>query len=207
MTFADLYLDEINFLHYFNKQNCVQCGFSSCREFIDALRSGLRNPRDCSLIDGNEAYALEAVQKIKDLWPEVPLLLHPRPGPAGLVELNNPSSESPVIISGNNEYTEQVLLTVLSTTISPFFVIFVDTDGNTVDMSMVYQTLTAERIHKAIKKADIEGKAGKREMLIPGLASTLKEDIVRLTGWHVEVGPKCAAELPLFLSHIWIPPE
>jgi CO dehydrogenase/acetyl-CoA synthase gamma subunit (corrinoid Fe-S protein) len=207
MASANLYLETINFLRYLNKTDCVQCGFSSCEKFIDALRNGFKKPQDCSFISKNEAYAFELVQRIENLWPEVPLLTHPRPSLLGLVELNKPNSESLVLISGNNEYTEQVLMTVLGTTICPFFVIFVDTDGNTVDMSMIYKTLTAGGVHKALKETDIEQKVSRKELIIPGLASSLKEDIEKLTGWDVRVGPLCAAELPLFLSEIWIPPE
>jgi CO dehydrogenase/acetyl-CoA synthase gamma subunit (corrinoid Fe-S protein) len=203
---ADLYLETINFLRYFKKTDCVECGFTSCEEFIDALRKGIKRPLDCSFIGKNEAYALDIVQKFKDLWPEVPLLTTPRPSLVGLVELNNPDKESSVLITGNNEYTEQVLMTVLGTTVCPFFVIFVNTDGNTVDMAMIYQTLTAERVHEALKETNVEKKVTRKELIIPGLASSLKEDIEELTDWHVRVGPVCAAELPLFLSEIWIPP-
>ena len=168
---------------------------------------GLKRPQDYPFLSNNEAYAFEVALKAKDLWPEVPLLTHPRPSLIGLVEINNPDSESLVLISGNNDYTEQVLLTTLGTTISPFFVLFVDTDGSTVDMSMIYQILTAERIHKAIKETGIQEKTKKREMIIPGFASSLKGDIEKLTGWQVTVGPICVAELPLFLSEIWAPPE
>jgi len=204
---ANLYLETINFLRYFNKTDCIKCGFTSCEEFIAALRKGIRRPQDCSFISKNQAYALDIIQRIKDLWPDVPLLTHPRPSLIGLVELNKPNSESLILITGNNEYTEQVLMTVLGTTICPFFVIFVDTDGNTVDMSMIYKTLTAERVHKALKETTIEEKVNRKELIIPGLASSLKEDIENLTNWNVRVGPLCAAELPLFLSEIWAPPE
>ncbi len=207
MASADLYLDTINFLKYLNKVGCTQCGFDSCEEFIDALRKGNKRPSDCSSISTNEAYAFDAVQNIKELWPEVPLLVHPRPSHIGLFELNSPHAESLVLISGNNEYTEQVLLTVLGTTKGPFFVLFVDTDGNTVDMSMIYHTLTAERVHNTFQEARIEEKVSRKEVIIPGLAASLKKDIEKLTGWRVRVGPVCAAELPLFLSEIWIPPE
>ena len=98
-------------------------------------------------------------------------------------------------------------MTVLGTTICPFFVIFIDTDGNTVDMSMIYQTLTAQRVAESIQSTSIEEKVTVRELMLPGLASSLKGDIERLTGWNVRVGPVCAAELPLFLSEIWIEPE
>ena len=207
MASADLYLDTVNILRYLNRADCAQCGFTSCAEFIGALKNGSKKPQDCSFISGNQAYALDVIQRIKDLWPEVPLLTHPRPSLVGLVELNSPDANSSVIITGNNEYTEQVLMMVLGTTVCPFFVLFVDTDGNTVDMAMVYKTLTAERIHKALRETGIEQRASRKELIVPGLVSTLKNDIERLTGWNVRVGPVCAAELPLFLSDIWIPPE
>jgi CO dehydrogenase/acetyl-CoA synthase gamma subunit (corrinoid Fe-S protein) len=203
---ANLYLDEINFLKYLNKTDCIQCGFPSCEEFINAIIKRIKKPQDCPFISINKAYALEAIQKIKDLWPEVPLLMHPRPAMTGLVELNNPTPESLVLVSGNNEYTEQVLMMVLSTTVCPFFVIFVDTDGNTVDMAMIYQTLTAERVKKTLQDTGLEAKVKRRELIIPGLAFSIKDAIQKLTGWNVRVGPKCVAELPLFLADIWIPP-
>lgn len=206
MASADLYLEKVDFLRYLKKTDCAECGIASCEEFINALRKGIKRPQDYPFLSNNEAYAFEVALKAKDLWPEVPLLTHPRPSLIGLVEINNPDSESLVLISGNNDYTEQVVLTTLGTTISPFFVLFVDTDGSTVDMSMIYQILTAERIHKAIKETGIQEKAKKRAMIIPGFASSLKEDIEKFTGWQVTVGPICVAELPLFLSEMWTPP-
>jgi CO dehydrogenase/acetyl-CoA synthase gamma subunit (corrinoid Fe-S protein) len=207
MPSADLYIDRIDFQRYLNQSECLQCGYPSCEAFIGAIREGKTKPGDCVFISRNKAYALEAIEKIRALWPDVPLLTHPRPGFAGLIELNNPGPDSLLLITGNNEYTEQVLMTVLGTTVCPFFVIFVDTDGNTVDMSMIYRTLTAERILKALRDTGIEGRITGRELIIPGLAASLRHDIERLTGWPVRVGPECAAELPLFLSEIWIPME
>src|SRR4030042_2677558 len=95
-------------------------------------------------------------------------------------------------------------MTVLGTTRSPFFVIFVNTDGNTVDMSVIYHTFTAERIYNALKETGIEEKVSRRELLIPGFAYSLKEDVEKLTEWRVRVGPVCVAELPLFLFEDWI---
>lgn len=161
---------------------------------------------DCSLINRNKAYAFETIQRIEELWPEVPLLTHPRPSFVGLVELNTPDSESLVLVSGNNEYTEMVLMTVLGTTKCPFFIIFSNTEGNTIDMAMIYHAMTAESVYIALKETRIEEKVNSKEMIIPGLAASLKEDIEKLSGWHVSVGPVCAAELPLFLSELWIPP-
>ena len=161
---------------------------------------------DCLLIKQNEKYALESLNRIKDAWPRVPLLTHPRPSYTGLMELNNPDGDSIVLVTGNNEFTEQILLTVLETTACPFYVIFVDTCGNTIDMSMVYQTFTAEGIRQAIYSSGLEKRSAGKEMIIPGLAHSLREQIEKLTRWNVRVGPECAAELPLYLSELWIPP-
>jgi CO dehydrogenase/acetyl-CoA synthase gamma subunit (corrinoid Fe-S protein) len=204
---ADVYLDTIDFLRYLKRTDCTQCGIKSCEEFVDALKKNLRKPQDCPFLNKNEVHAFSVALEAKDLWIDVPLLTHPRPSSIGLAEINNPLKDSLVIVSGNNDYTEQIFLTVLGTTISPFFVIFVDTDGSTVDMAMIYQILTADRIAKALKDTGIEEKTRRREMIIPGFASPLKTQIETLTGWQVQVGPTCVAELPLFLSEMWTPPE
>jgi CO dehydrogenase/acetyl-CoA synthase gamma subunit (corrinoid Fe-S protein) len=207
MPSSDLYLDRIDFLKYLDNTDCTQCGVSSCQEFIVALKQGIRKPQDCPFLNKNKIYAFEVALNISNSWPEVPLLIHPRPSMVGIVELNKPDPDSLVLITGNNEYTEQILMTVLGTTISPFYILFVDTDGNTVDMAMIYKTLTAERIHRALKNIGINEKSERKELIIPGFASPIREEIEIWTGWKVITGPICAAELPLFLSKIWIPPN
>jgi CO dehydrogenase/acetyl-CoA synthase gamma subunit (corrinoid Fe-S protein) len=204
---ANLYFEKINFSKYFGQTDCRQCGFPCCVAFLEALKSGGTTLHQCPFILRNQTYAFETVGRMKDVWPEVPLLVHPRPGYTGLIELNNPNQDSIVLITGNNEYTEQILMTVLETTICPFYVLCVNTEGNTVDMSMVYKTLTAMRIREALEEAGSVIKAQNKEMIIPGLASSLRNEIERSTGLNVRVGPECAAELPLFLSDIWIPPQ
>ncbi len=193
-------------MKYLDNTDCTQCGVGSCQEFIVALKQGIKRPQDCAFLNKNEVYAFEVALNISDSWPEVPLLMHPRPSIVGTVELNTPGSDSLVIITGNNEYTEQILLTVLGTTITPFYIVFVDTDGNTVDMSMVYKTMTAERIYKSLINTGIYERSERKELIIPGFASPIREEIEIWTGWKVLTGPICAAELPLFLSEIWIPP-
>lgn len=182
------------------------CGYSSCKEFLDTLQKDNHALRKCHFIQRNQAYAFEAVGMIKDLWPQVPLLTHPRPGPTGLVGLNQPDEKSMVLITGNNKFTQDVLLTVLGTTLCPFYVLFTDTDGNTIDMAMIYRTFTVERITSALQISGIGEKTSAKQMVIPGLAAALQEDIRKGTGWTVRIGPECAAELPLYFSEIWVRP-
>ncbi|MEW6327429.1 MAG: (Fe-S)-binding protein [Thermodesulfobacteriota bacterium] len=204
MPSANLYLDKVDFLRYLNRSDCTQCGIDSCKMFIEMMKKGIKNPKECPVLDHKMARLFEVVLKIEKELPEIPLLTHPRPSSVGLVELNMPHADSLVIISGNNEYTEQVVMTVLGMTQSPFFVIFVNTEGNTLDMSVIYSTFTAERIYKALKETGIEEKVSRKELLLPGLAYHLKEEVEKLTGWRARVGPVCVAELPLFLSEEWI---
>ncbi len=205
MRSADLYFDRIDVRRYLDESGCRACGYPSCEAFIEATRAGRAALSNCSFLSANRAHALRAVEEIKSLWPDVPVLMHPRPAFTGLLEVNEPDPSSLVLVTGNNEYTEEVLMTVLGTTACPFFVLFVDTDGNTVDMSMIYGTLTVERIAAALERSGLLATSGKKECIVPGLAASLREGIEGLTSWSVRVGPECAAELPLYLWELWAP--
>jgi CO dehydrogenase/acetyl-CoA synthase gamma subunit (corrinoid Fe-S protein) len=145
----------------------------------------------------------DLVEKIKPLLPRVPSLQLPRPVDPALVELNNPGPGDPVLVTGNSEFTQAVLLAVLSTTQSPFFVLFTDTKGDTLDMAVILESFTPERIRNSLQKENLEAKAQGSILTIPGLAAGLKNGIAELTGWPIQVGPICAAELPLFFHDKW----
>ena len=63
--------------------------------------------------------------------------------------------------------------------------------------------ITAEGIAKAIKESGIEQKVKHKTLIMPGLLANLKDDIEKLTGWKVLVGPSNSAELPKFLEEHW----
>ena len=44
-------------------------------------------------------------------------------------------------------------------------------------------------------------------LVLPGLASGMETEIASATGFRVEVGPVCAAELPLFFGAEWKPSQ
>ena len=145
----------------------------------------------------------DLVEKIKPLLPQVPSLQLPRPVEPALVELNDPSPGDPVLVTGNSEFTQAVLLAVLSTTESPFFVLFTDTRGDTLDMAVILKSFTPERIRQSLEKEKLKDKAPDSKLTIPGLAAASKDEIAETTGWPVQAGPVCAAELPLFFQDIW----
>jgi hypothetical protein len=192
MPDADLYQGQIELRRY--PDLCRACGADGCRELVDRLQLPPGRRRALEL-------ALEAGARL----PAVPALTVPRPGPAGLLEVNAPSRGDPVLVTGNSELTQQVLLTVLGETRSPFFVLFCDTGGDTLDMAVVLESFTPERIRQALVAEGVRERAGAATPLtIPGLARGLHAAIAGATGRPVEVGPVCAAELGLYFGARWV---
>ena len=207
MLLADNYVDRIDFVRYLPQTDCAECGAKNCMEYIEALRRGLKKPADCPHLSETLYYPFQVALNADNLLPKFPCLTLPQPGPTGLMEINNPDKDSPILISGNNIHTQDVITSILGTTRSPFFLIFADTKGDTVDMAVILKNLTAEIISKEVAKSGIQKRVSHKEVVIPGLAAALSYEIEQSTDWKVTVGPICAAELPLFLADTWIPPS
>lgn len=206
MLLADTYLDRIDFLRYLPQTDCTECRAKTCQEFVQDLKQGRKKPQDCPHLSENLYYSFQVSLDADNLLPKFPCLTAPRPGPTGLVEINTPDDNSPILISGNNIHTQDVITSILGTTRSPFFLLFADTKGDTVDMAVIYKTLTAEQIRKDIQASGVLDRTSHQKIIIPGLAEAVGEELNQLTGLNVIVGPICAAELPLFLPDRWFAP-
>jgi CO dehydrogenase/acetyl-CoA synthase gamma subunit (corrinoid Fe-S protein) len=95
---------------------------------------------------------------------------------------------------------------LLATTISPFYLLLVDCRGDTVDMAMVFRSFTPQRLTQSLDAHRLAVRLSHRRLLLPGILAPLKEELAAYTGWEIQVGPICAAELPLFLGEAWQPP-
>jgi CO dehydrogenase/acetyl-CoA synthase gamma subunit (corrinoid Fe-S protein) len=73
-------------------------------------------------------------------------------------------------------------------------------------MAVIYKTLTAEQIRKDVQSSGVLDKTSRQDIIIPGLAAAMCNDLKQSTGWNVTVGPICAGELPLFLANRWLAP-
>lgn len=207
MLLADLYVDRIDFLRYLPQTDCAACGAKTCKQFIEGLKHREKRPADCPDISESLYYPFQLALDADNILPKFPCLTDPRPGQTGLVEISTPGPDSPCLISGNNIHTQDVLTSVLSTTRSPFFLLFSDTKGNTVDMALIFKSMTAEQLKTEILDSGILDRFSRQDIIIPGLAAAVGDDLKRLTGWNVIVGPLCAAELPLCLADRWLPPD
>ncbi|NVM20335.1 MAG: hypothetical protein HWN68_00960 [Desulfobacterales bacterium] len=206
MLLANAYLDRIDFLRYLPQTDCAECGASTCQGFVEGLKQGEKKPADCPGISENLHYSFQVALNADNILPKFPCTTVPQPGPVGLVEINVPGGISPILVSGNNVHTQDVLTSLLSTTRSAFFMFFVDTKGHTVDMALIYETLTAGQIRRDILNSRALKRNPRPQIIIPGLAAAVGNKLRQSTGWNVIVGPICAAELPLFLANQWLPP-
>lgn len=199
MLRADLYEKSISMDNYISPNDCRACGFHSRQEFLEKLRSGRLKPSHCKM-GRIRFFSLLWAVKPDEILPEVEVLQLPAPGPTGLFPINQPGKDSPILVSGNSKITGEVLTAVLSTTLSPFWYLAVNTDGHTVDMAIVYKVMTAERVMQEISRENVDQIAPESTLFLPGFASAIQENLAEQSGRHVKVGPVCAAELPLFFG-------
>ena len=171
--------------------------------FLRQLKEGGRKAADCPSLPRHRAAALCLALSAGEILPVVPALDLPRPGFEGLMEINNPQDESPILVSGNSQFTQEVVISLMAATVSPFRLLFVNCRGDTVDMAMIYQSLTVKGIRRSLDEAGLLGRRQGLELILPGLAAGLQEPLEQETGCRVRIGPVCIAELPLFLGERW----
>jgi len=204
MIAADLYLNKINFLKYLPQTDCQECGEVSCAEFVKQLKKRSRTPSACTFLTDSQIRAFQLALQGERILPQVPALDLPRPAPTGLVEINHPNESSLLLISGNSEFTQEVLSSIMAYTLSSYWLLFADCRGDTVDMAMIYESFKVEKILATLKDLSVDLR---REIVLPGFASPLKKPLEQQIEWQVKVGPLCIAELPLFLGDDWEVPS
>lgn len=206
MLKSNLYFDQIDFYKYLPQTDCKECGLDSCKELLKRLKTGGIKPEACPHISKNMAHAFSTALNVDRIIPEIELIQLPVLAESGLVEFNMPDKNSSLLISGNSEITQLALSAIFATTIKPFYVLFIDTKGDTVDMAMIYKTFTAKCVKDMIVDSSMSERLDHKEMIIPGFAKPLNREIERLTGWNVNIGPICCGELPLYFGEDWVAP-
>ena len=126
---ADLYLLRLQWLPYLTLEECQAAGAVNCEDFLGRLQNRSLNLKDASGLSPQKRYALQLALQGAELVPPVEALPLPQPTRAGLHEINAPGPQAPVMVSGNSEITLTVLSSVLATTVSPFYLLLVDTFG------------------------------------------------------------------------------
>jgi CO dehydrogenase/acetyl-CoA synthase gamma subunit (corrinoid Fe-S protein) len=203
MPDADLYLEAIDYEGYLDARDCARCGATSCRALVETLRASGGAYAALNRLGESKAHAVAATLAIERNPPAVPAITTPRPIPPELAALNDPSPGDPVLVTGNSAFTQEVLLAVLATTTRPFFVLFTDTRGDTLDMAVILESFTAGRVVSSFEAGRLAERARGSTLVLPGLAAGSRDEIAAATGRPVQVGPVCAAELPLYFGATW----
>jgi len=196
---ANLYLDQIDFRRHADMEFCRICQVDSLEELLDRLRSGQLTGGRCPHWPRERVAAFRLVLNAGQTLPVIPSLDIPRPIEPGVLNLNGATAAAPALVTGNSGFTQEVLLAILSTTTASMWLVFVDTGGHTIDMSLVFETLTPAAIARALRVGDFAGR-----IILPGLAEDLAAPVSEILHRPVEVGPVCAAELPLFFGADWV---
>jgi acetyl-CoA decarbonylase/synthase complex subunit gamma len=207
MLEANLYVDRIEIAPYLTPEECEALGGPDCAQVGARLQKGSLAPEDCLPLTPGKRQALSLAVRALEILPAVQSLELPRPVPPDLFEINQPGPDSPLLVTGNSEFTLAVVTGLLAYTVSPFYLLLVDTRGDTVDMSMIYRSFTPQRLDQGLEAHRLADKVRRRQLIIPGVVAPLKEELAAYTGWEIRVGPICVAELPLFLGEAyWQPP-
>jgi CO dehydrogenase/acetyl-CoA synthase gamma subunit (corrinoid Fe-S protein) len=207
MLYANLYIDRIDLAPYLTPAECQAAGVPDCAQMAARLQKGALRLEDCPALSPGKRYALSLALRAAEILPPIQSLEFPRPVAPDLFEINEPGPEAPLLVTGNSEFTLTVLTGLLALAISPFYLLQVDTRGDTADMAMIYRSFTPQRLDQALEAHRLADRVRHRRLLIPGVLAPLKEELAGyLSGWQIIPGPICAAELPLFLGADWQPP-
>ena len=167
MLKANLYVDRIDLAPYLTPEECRGLGEADCAQVAARLKAGSLAPEDCRALTPARRHALTVAMRALEILPVVQSLELPRPVPPDLFEINEPGPEAPLLVTGNSEFTLAVVTGLLALTVSPFFLLLVDTRGDTVDMSMIYRSFTPQRLDQGLTAHRLAERLRRRQLHHP----------------------------------------
>jgi acetyl-CoA decarbonylase/synthase, CODH/ACS complex subunit gamma len=128
--------------------------------------------------------------------PQKPIQVQP-----GLYEINNPTAESPLLVTTNFSITYFSVANEVEGSGLPAWLLVTDAEGMSVLTAWAAGKFDAERIAKDVKQFGVADKISRRRMVIPGHVAVISGEIEEeLPNWEVRVGPREAVDLPAFLK-------
>jgi acetyl-CoA decarbonylase/synthase complex subunit gamma len=119
-----------------------------------------------------------------------------------IYEINNPDSNSPVLITTNFSLTYFIISGEVESSKVPSWLIVMDVEGQSVLTAWAAGKFVPELIANYIKKSGIAEKISKKEIIIPGYVAQLQGELEDELDceWKIVVGPREAGEVPKFLK-------
>lgn len=195
---ADIYHPDAEDLsEYLPDLDCGECGFTTCIEFAGALLEKGISPQKCSAIPSELADAISAMIAL-DIGP-LPYNLMMEQEECRLIETCSPTAEAPLLVTANFRETVRIMTDILEQTNTPAFLLPINTNGYSVDNAVHERMFRAIEVFKAMNENGVSEKVSRPLLVIPGLASSEKNTIRKLTNWEVLEGPVSGFLAPLFL--------
>ncbi|MDD3593634.1 MAG: acetyl-CoA decarbonylase/synthase complex subunit gamma [Candidatus Gastranaerophilales bacterium] len=130
--------------------------------------------------------------------PQKPLQVEPK-----LYEINEPQPNSPVFVTTNFALTYFSVVNELENIPDGSYLVITDSDGMSVLTAWSASKFTGEIIAKSVRAAGLNKKVSHNNLIIPGFASDLLEEIKEeLPEFNIICGPNEATDLPGFVKNL-----
>ena len=120
----------------------------------------------------------------------------------GIYEVNNPTEDSPVIITSNFSLTYFIVSGEVESSRVPCWLLIKDTEGLSVLTGWAAGKFVADAIAPFVKKCGIGERIKHKSLVIPGAAAAISGELEEeLQGWNIQIGPREAAYLAPLLKN------
>jgi acetyl-CoA decarbonylase/synthase complex subunit gamma len=141
-------------------------------------------------------YALLVLRENIYTDPQKPIQVLP-----GIYEINNPTADSPAMVTTNFSITYFSVANEVEGSGQPAWLMVTDAEGMSVLTAWAAGKFDAERIAKAVKEFDLGSKISKKRIVLPGHVAVLSGELEEeLPDWEIRVGPREAVDLPKFMK-------
>jgi acetyl-CoA decarbonylase/synthase complex subunit gamma len=142
------------------------------------------------------AYALLVLRENIYTDPQKPIQVQP-----GIYEINNPTADSPALVTTNFSITYFSVANEVEGSGLPAWLVVTDAEGMSVLTAWAAGKFDAERIAKSVKEFDLGSKVSKKRLVLPGHVAVLSGELEEeLSDWEIRVGPREAVDIPAFLK-------
>jgi acetyl-CoA decarbonylase/synthase complex subunit gamma len=146
--------------------------------------------------DPANTYPLLALRQNIFTDPQKPIQVSP-----GLYEFNNPTADSPLLVTTNFSLTYFSVAGELEGSGRPTWLMVADSEGMSVLTGWAAGKFDAEKIAKTVKQFDVASQINHRKIVIPGLVSGISGELEEeLPDWTILVGPREAIHIPAYLK-------
>ena len=130
--------------------------------------------------------------------PQKPIQVQP-----GVYEINDPTPESPVLITTNFSITYFSVANEVESAGLPAWLLVTESEGMSVLTAWAAGKFDAERIAKDVKRFEVGDKVSAKNIVLPGHTAVLSGELEEeLPDWNVLVGPREAVDLPAYMKQV-----